>query len=72
MSNVYIQITCDYLWLFQAFHSIAKCVAALTMKCPGEVNNVVTQFVKDVKNSKSTDSIRFFALLALGEIGKHM
>lgn len=56
----------------QAFHSIAKCVAALTMKCPGEVNNVVIQFVKDVKNPKSTDSIRFFALLALGEIGKHI
>ncbi|KAK3087101.1 hypothetical protein FSP39_001721 [Pinctada imbricata] len=56
----------------QAFHSIAKCVAALTVKSPSETNNVVTQFIKDVKNSKSSDSIRLFALLALGEIGKHI
>ncbi|KAL3888576.1 hypothetical protein ACJMK2_001063 [Sinanodonta woodiana] len=56
----------------QAFHSIAKCVAALTVMSPGEANNVVNQFVNDVKNQKSTDSIRLFSLLALGEIGKHL
>ncbi|XP_077989699.1 cullin-associated NEDD8-dissociated protein 1-like isoform X1 [Glandiceps talaboti] len=56
----------------QAFHSIAKCVAALTITCSGEGSGVVVQFVSDVKNPKSTDSIRLFALLALGEIGKHV
>lgn len=56
----------------QAFHSIAKCVAALTVMSPGEATNVVTQFVSDIKNPKSSDSVVLFALLALGEIGKHI
>ena len=56
----------------QAFHSIAKCVAALTVMSPNEATNVVNQFVHDVKNPKSTDSIRLFSLLALGEVGKHV
>ncbi|KAK1906373.1 Cullin-associated NEDD8-dissociated protein 1 [Dissostichus eleginoides] len=41
----------------QAYCSIAKCVAALT---------------RDVKNSRSTDSIRLLALLSLGEVGHHV
>ncbi|CAH1272693.1 CAND1 [Branchiostoma lanceolatum] len=56
----------------QAFHSIAKCVAALTITCAHEGAGVVNQFVNDVKNPKSTDSIHLFSLLALGEIGKHV
>ncbi|XP_014662099.1 PREDICTED: cullin-associated NEDD8-dissociated protein 1-like [Priapulus caudatus] len=55
----------------QAFHSIAKCVATLTLVCPQEGASVIHQFVNDVKSSKSTDSVRLFAMLALGEIGKH-
>ncbi|ESO96201.1 hypothetical protein LOTGIDRAFT_202232, partial [Lottia gigantea] len=56
----------------QAFHSIAKSVAALTRINPEKAPNVVNQFVSDIKNSKSTDSIVLFSLLALGEIGKHI
>lgn len=56
----------------QAFHSIAKCMAALTVKSPAQANNVVNQFVSDVCNAKSSDSVKLFALLALGEIGKHI
>ncbi|XP_076457085.1 cullin-associated NEDD8-dissociated protein 1-like [Babylonia areolata] len=56
----------------QAFHSIAKCVAALTVMSPSEASNVVAQFVSDIKNPKSTESITLFALLALGEIGRHI
>ena len=37
--------------LTQAFHSIAKCVAALTVMSPSEASNVVSQFVCDVKVS---------------------
>ena len=33
----------------QAFHSIAKCVAALTVKSSADCTGVVNQFVKDVK-----------------------
>ena len=56
----------------QAFHSIAKCVAALTVKNSSESNSVVNQFVKDIKNAKSSDSVKLFSLLALGEIGRHI
>ncbi len=40
---------------FQALHSIAKCVSALTVACPGQGNSVVNQFVKDIKVQFSTD-----------------
>uniref|UniRef100_A0A8C3AGZ8 Cullin-associated and neddylation-dissociated 1 n=1 Tax=Cyclopterus lumpus TaxID=8103 RepID=A0A8C3AGZ8_CYCLU len=50
----------------QAYCSIAKCVAALTRACPDEGPAV------DVKNSRSTDSIRLLALLSLGEVGHHV
>lgn len=33
----------------QAFHSIAKCVAALAMSCPSDGESVVNQFVKDIQ-----------------------
>ncbi|KAI1882259.1 hypothetical protein AGOR_G00248840 [Albula goreensis] len=50
----------------QSYYSIAKCVAALTRACPKEGPAVVGQFIQDVKNSRSTDSIRLLALLSLG------
>lgn len=56
----------------QAFHSIAKCVAALTVACPQEGASVTAQFVQDVRNPKSSDAVRLLALLALGEIGRHL
>lgn len=120
--------------MLQAFHSIAKCVAALTIMNTGEAVKVVNQFVSDIKvrlyciatsyffhlmsntrsllwtlrsvlkdlychiwldfflcaylkflfkdimnffvlnfqNPASSESIVIFALLALGEIGKHV
>ncbi|CAL1532474.1 unnamed protein product [Lymnaea stagnalis] len=56
----------------QAYHSIARCVAALTEMSPLEASNVVSQFVSDIKNPKSTEHIVLFSLLALGEIGKNI
>ncbi len=56
----------------QSYYSIAKCVAALTRACPKEGPAVVAQFIQDVKNSRSTDSIRLLALLSLGEVGHHV
>uniref|UniRef100_A0A8C9VG79 Cullin-associated and neddylation-dissociated 1 n=1 Tax=Scleropages formosus TaxID=113540 RepID=A0A8C9VG79_SCLFO len=56
----------------QSYYSIAKCVAALTRACPAEGPAVVGQFIQDVKNSRSTDSIRLLALLSLGEVGHHV
>ncbi|GFR63434.1 cullin-associated NEDD8-dissociated protein 1 [Elysia marginata] len=56
----------------QAYHSIARCVAALTEMSPLEASNVVAQFISDIKNPKSTELIVLFSLLALGEIGKNI
>ncbi|KAK2158819.1 hypothetical protein LSH36_163g01004 [Paralvinella palmiformis] len=56
----------------QAFHSIAKCVSALTVSCPNESPGIVSQLINDIKNPKSSDSIKLLALLSLGEIGKYI
>lgn len=56
----------------QAFHSIAKCVAALTVTCPHEALPIVKQFLKDLTAGKHNDSVQLFTLLAIGEIGKHI
>ena len=59
------------LFLLQ-FYSIAKCIAALTVNNQKDGQIVITQFVEDIKNQKSSDSIRLLALLCLGETGKYM
>uniref|UniRef100_A0AAQ4P781 TATA-binding protein interacting (TIP20) domain-containing protein n=1 Tax=Gasterosteus aculeatus aculeatus TaxID=481459 RepID=A0AAQ4P781_GASAC len=56
----------------QAYCSIAKCVAALTRACPDEGPVSASLPPQDVKNSRSTDSIRLLALLSLGEVGHHV
>lgn len=55
----------------QAYHSLAKCAAALTITCQQEAQAVVEQFLKDVQNPQS-DAQHIFALLVIGEIGKHV
>lgn len=55
----------------QAFHSLAKCVAALTVTWKAEAIVVVEQFLADV-NGQRSDSHHIFALLVIGEIGRHI
>jgi len=55
-----------------AFHSIAKCVAELTLVCQSESRTVIMQFVADIKDPHTSASVRLFSLLALGEIGSHI
>lgn len=55
----------------QAYHSMAKCVAALTLTHPGEAVGVVDRFLMDVTNPRSP-TVQSFSLLAIGEIGKHI
>lgn len=55
----------------QAYHSLAKCAAALTIMCQEEAVGVVEQFLKDVQNPQS-DARHIFALLVIGEIGRHV
>ncbi|XP_069960266.1 cullin-associated NEDD8-dissociated protein 1 [Cherax quadricarinatus] len=55
----------------QAYHSMAKCVAALTLTHPSEAVGVVDRFLMDVTNPRSP-TVQSFSLLAIGEIGKHI
>jgi len=60
----------------QSFHSIAKCIAALTVTgrtaSQSSHLDIVQKFITDIKNPSSTDSVRLLALLTLGEIGRHI
>lgn len=55
----------------QAFYSLAKCVAAITVICQNKALSVVEQFIYDIQNSK-IDSQHIFGLLVIGEIGRNM
>ncbi|MGH0183975.1 UNVERIFIED_CONTAM: hypothetical protein FKN15_013747 [Acipenser sinensis] len=54
----------------QSYYSVAKCVAALSSTCPKEAINMVNHFIQDVKNTKSSDSVRILAFLCLAEVGR--
>jgi cullin-associated NEDD8-dissociated protein 1 len=54
----------------QAFHSIAKCMAAISVIDETRAINSVRQLLADIRNHKDSDAIQLFALLAVGEIGK--
>ncbi|XP_069499560.1 cullin-associated NEDD8-dissociated protein 1-like isoform X2 [Ambystoma mexicanum] len=56
----------------QAYYSVAKCVAALSSMCPKEASGMVTQFIQDVRNPKSSDAVQMLALLSLAEMGRTM
>ncbi|XP_044740859.1 cullin-associated NEDD8-dissociated protein 1 isoform X2 [Chrysoperla carnea] len=55
----------------QAFHSLAKCVAAVVISDPQEALLVVEQFLKDLQETR-TDAHHIFALFVVGEIGRHI
>lgn len=55
----------------QAFHSLAKCVAAITVTWQHEAISVVHTFLRDVQSPRN-DPQHIFALLVIGEIGRHI
>lgn len=55
----------------QAYYSLAKCVAAITVICPTKALPVVQQFIYDIQNARS-DSQHIFGLLIIGEIRRNM
>lgn len=55
----------------QAFHSLAKCVAALTLQCQQEAVPLAIELLADIQN-KRNDSQVVFCLLTIGEIGRHL
>ena len=54
----------------QAFYSIAKSFASLTIANLRESNQFIKKFQDDLNDPKCTDSIKILALLCLGETGK--
>jgi cullin-associated NEDD8-dissociated protein 1 len=54
----------------QAFYSIAKSFAALTVANLKESNYFIKKFQDDLNDSKCSDSIKILALLCLGETGQ--
>nr|XP_023013763.1 cullin-associated NEDD8-dissociated protein 1 [Leptinotarsa decemlineata] len=55
----------------QAFYSLAKCVAAITVTCHSHALPVVPQFINEIETA-SNDSQQMFALLVVGEIGREI
>lgn len=66
------KVATKHLDFFMNHLFLAKCISALVMACPSECDLIVRQFMMDVQNQKSTDSIRTFVLLSLGEIGQNI
>ena len=54
----------------QAYHSIAKCMSAISIIDERRAINAVRKLLGDIRTHKDSDSIQLFALLAVGEIGK--
>ena len=55
----------------QAYYSLAKCVAAITVICPNRALPVVQQFIRDIQTARN-DFQHIFGLLIIGEIGRKM
>lgn len=53
----------------QAYHSLAKCVAAITLQVPQEAAPVAQQLLQEV--GRAQDAYLVFYLLTVGEIGRH-
>lgn len=54
----------------QAYYSIAKCMAAISIVDENQAIISVKNLLADIKNFRDFDSVQVFALLAVGEIGK--
>ncbi|XP_047204610.1 cullin-associated NEDD8-dissociated protein 2 [Girardinichthys multiradiatus] len=55
----------------QSYHSVARCVAALSSASPKETPGTVTNLIQQVKTASSPESARVLALLCLGEVGRN-
>lgn len=56
----------------QAYHSLAKCVAALTLQVQSEAVPLAVDLLQDITKKQRSDSQIVFDLLTIGEIGRHL
>ncbi|CAG5977970.1 unnamed protein product [Menidia menidia] len=54
----------------QSYHSVARCVAALSSASPKDTPGTVSGLIQQVKSPGSPESARVLALLCLGEVGR--
>lgn len=56
---------------FQAFHSTAKCVAALMLQAHNNARPLAAELLQEIQK-KRTDTQTVFCLLTIGEIGRFL
>ncbi|XP_054585844.1 cullin-associated NEDD8-dissociated protein 2 isoform X2 [Eptesicus fuscus] len=54
----------------QVFHSLARCVAALTAACPQEAAGTANRLVCDARSPNSSTGVKVLAFLSLAEVGQ--
>lgn len=54
----------------QVFHSLARCVAALSAACPQEAAGTAHRLVRDAKSPHSSPGVKVLAFLSLAEVGQ--
>lgn len=54
----------------QAYHSLAKCIAALTLQMPSEAVTIANEFLLGIQSRRSDFHLIFY-LLTIGEIGRY-
>ncbi|XP_044257635.1 cullin-associated NEDD8-dissociated protein 1 isoform X1 [Tribolium madens] len=55
----------------QAYYSLAKCVAAITVTMQHQALQIVPQFINEIRTSRH-DAQKIFTLLVVGEIGREI
>ncbi|KAF9091293.1 Cullin-associated NEDD8-dissociated protein 1 [Mortierella sp. AD031] len=56
----------------QAFSTIAQCIAIICLNSQKNLEMTVSEFVRKVEDSRTTDSLRYLSLITLGEIGRRV
>jgi hypothetical protein len=54
----------------QVFHSLARCVAALSAACPQEAAGTASRLVSDARSPHSSTGVKVLAFLSLAEVGQ--
>ncbi|XP_004613286.2 cullin-associated NEDD8-dissociated protein 2 [Sorex araneus] len=54
----------------QVFHSLARCVAAVTAACPQEAAGTASRLVSDARSPGSSTAVKVLAFLSLAEVGQ--
>ncbi|XP_036037968.1 cullin-associated NEDD8-dissociated protein 2 isoform X2 [Onychomys torridus] len=54
----------------QVFHSLARCVAALSAACPQEAAGTASRLVCDARSPHSSTGVKVLAFLSLAEVGQ--